>query len=68
MRIIKTGIIPAKRVYRAVCGNCATEFEFEQHEAKITHDQRDGDFLTIPCPLCFREAHVDATLYWHPVK
>jgi endogenous inhibitor of DNA gyrase (YacG/DUF329 family) len=60
MKIIKHGIIPENRVYRVSCPNCATEFEFEQHEAKMTHEQRDGDFLTIPCPVCFRAVHIDA--------
>jgi hypothetical protein len=59
MKIIKRGVIPECRVYHLYCTNCDTEFEFEQHEAKLTRDQRDGDFLTIQCPVCFREAHID---------
>lgn len=51
MKIIKEGRLPRAKVYRAECNNCGTIFEFKKEEAQYTSDQRDGDFLTIGCPL-----------------
>lgn len=59
MRIIKRGFIPENYVFQATCGHCKTEVEFEANEAKRTNDQREGDFLTVKCPLCGRDIHVD---------
>lgn len=52
MKILKQGTPPEKRVFTATCNYCKTEIEFEQGEAKRVNDQRDGDFLSIPCPTC----------------
>jgi RNase P subunit RPR2 len=55
MKIIKEGLIPEEVVYRTTCTKCDTEFEFSEKEAKVTSDQRDGDYVSIPCPLCKNE-------------
>jgi len=52
MIIIKRGTIPAERIYEATCRVCNTEVSFLQKEAKINYDQRDGNYLTIKCPVC----------------
>lgn len=52
MRIIKPGVINAERLETVTCQHCHCEFEFLRGEAKVTFDQRDGDFLTINCPCC----------------
>ena len=59
MKIIKKGNIPEEKIYRSECYNCKTEFEFQAREAKLTRDQRDGDFLTVDCPLCGVSAHAN---------
>jgi RNase P subunit RPR2 len=52
MKIITKGQIPGERIHRATCNHCGTVFEFSQKEATIQSDQRDGDYMTILCPLC----------------
>jgi RNase P subunit RPR2 len=54
MRIIKEGKLPEEILKRLTCSHCHTEFEFAMKEAKYNSDQRDGDYYTIPCPLCCR--------------
>lgn len=52
MKITKPGIIDAERVENVTCRHCQCEFEFTRGEAKVTFDQRDGDFMAINCPCC----------------
>jgi hypothetical protein len=51
MKIIKAGKLPQNQTYKTSCANCKTEFEFEKGEAEFVSDQRDGDYLKVPCPL-----------------
>lgn len=60
MRILRHGVLPETKVYRGECGHCKAIFEFHRHEARFSSDQRDGDFLTIPCPTCKRDVFVNA--------
>lgn len=52
VEVIRLGQIPEEKEYTATCGNCSTLFKFKRREAKVTYDQRDGNFLQIDCPLC----------------
>lgn len=52
MQIIKRGILPEHRVYRATCRRCETEVEFQECEGKVSHCQRDGSFVSVDCPVC----------------
>lgn len=58
MRIIVQGKLPEEQVYDTTCRNCNTQFEFARKEARFQPDQRDGDCLVIPCPLCKKELYV----------
>ena len=51
MEIIKRGKLPLKE-YEAKCSYCGTEVRFHEKEGKITYDQRDGNFITVLCPIC----------------
>lgn len=62
MRIIKQGIDPKTLVFTGSCNNCHTIVEFGRDEGKVTHDQRDGDFISVACPTCGHRIHVDLTL------
>lgn len=55
MRIIEQGRLPESQAYECTCRHCRTRFEFARGEAKYNDDQRDGDYLSIPCPLCKKE-------------
>ena len=52
MKILKLGTPPAERVYRVTCDQCKSELEFLEKEAKFNFDQRDGNFLSLNCPVC----------------
>lgn len=51
VEITKRGQLPGAKQYRGFCHNCGTEFKFLASEAREHSDQRDGDFLSITCPL-----------------
>lgn len=57
VEIIRQGQIPEEQVFEATCTNCKTHFRFKRKEAKYVSDQRDGDFLEIPCPLCSKTVY-----------
>lgn len=52
MKIIERGQHPKQKSYTVRCYQCQTKFEFEQMEAKVNYDQRDGNYVSIPCPVC----------------
>ena len=62
MKIIHRGTIPGERVYKSTCTNCKTVCEYLLKEATIVYDQRDGNYVTIACPVC------DQTCYGSEVK
>lgn len=64
--IIRQGIIPENQPIQATCGHCRTVFSFLPIEAKYNADQRDGDFYSIPCPLCKRTCNVSKPGYHGP--
>lgn len=55
MKIIERGTKPTDKVYTVRCRQCETKFEFEKHEGKVTCDQRDGDYISIVCPVCLNQ-------------
>lgn len=63
MKIIQRGVIPEEREYQVACPKCKTIFEFKHAEATYNSDQRDGDYLSICCPLCFHSCTKDARDY-----
>lgn len=65
MKIIKQGQLPAERVYQGTCRRCTTEVEFQRGEATYHADQRDGDFLTVRCPVCNDTITVDVEQHGH---
>ncbi|MNL64700.1 hypothetical protein D3C87_1889400 [compost metagenome] len=50
--VTKQGKKPELKEYVGTCRKCKTEVEFQQHDGVVTHDQRDGDFITVTCPTC----------------
>lgn len=60
MKTIRQGVLPDTQVYRAKCGYCKTEVEFERHEARTSPDQRDSGVLIVGCPLCKRDIFINA--------
>lgn len=52
MKIIERGTPPGEVVHQARCTNCRSLIEFKQSEGKVTFDGRDGNYVTILCPVC----------------
>ena len=61
MKILKRGTRPAESIHTGTCCTCNTEVEFARSEGKITYDQRDGDFVTVKCPVCGSSIHSQIT-------
>jgi hypothetical protein len=58
MRIVRQGKLPETQLFRGTCRSCDTEIEFMRIEAKQVSDQRDGDYLSHPCPICKADINV----------
>lgn len=58
MKIIKRGVVPEEREMTGTCNNCSTIIECLAGEAKHHHDQRDGDYSLIICPVCNKEIYL----------
>lgn len=54
MEIIFRGQEPHKKVHTGTCTNCKTRVRYEEWEGTIVYDQRDGDYIKVPCPVCGR--------------
>ena len=52
VEIIKRGVPRGEVVHDITCRFCKSELRFKEHEAKRHYDQRDGDYLSITCPVC----------------
>ena len=66
MKVIKQGQIPGEITHRATCNRCKTEVEFKRKEGRISYDQRDGDFITVVCPLCRDDINADLNRSVYP--
>ena len=60
IQIIQRGVLPAAIRYKTKCRHCNTIFSFLKSDARLTDDQRDGDFYTIKCPVCSKDHHISA--------
>lgn len=60
IKIIRHGTLPEARPYKATCRHCDCHFEFHRGDATFVADQRDGDYLFIPCPTCKQQVTVSA--------
>ena len=50
--ILELGKTPGEEEKRATCRGCGTKIKFRPKDVERVHDQRDGDYFNIPCPLC----------------
>lgn len=57
IEVIVRGQPPEEKVYEEQCRRCASMLRFKRADAKYTADQRDGDFLTVECPVCHGTVH-----------
>lgn len=55
MRILKHGKPDGDQKHTATCMGCGTKIEYLTSEATRVHDQRDGHYWRIKCPVCPRD-------------
>lgn len=63
VEVIVKGSAPEDRVYRATCRHCSSLLAFKRSEAIFTSDQRDGDYVSVICPVCSSSVNVAANSY-----
>ena len=59
MRVLRRGTPPEELVHYCECTRCKSVLQFLRGEAKYQDDQRDGDYLSISCPVCKHHNNVD---------
>jgi ribosomal protein S27E len=52
VEVVERGELPGSVVYEVQCRNCHSKLRFKRSEAAYVSDQRDGDYLTVQCPVC----------------
>ena len=52
MKVLKQGTLPEDKIYEVTCYNCTSLLQFKRSEGKISYSQRDGDHITVICPVC----------------
>jgi RNase P subunit RPR2 len=52
VQVIKRGCKPSEKIVDATCKTCESVLRFTVGEAKVVADQRDGDYLSVTCPVC----------------
>lgn len=61
IEVIRRGHLPENDQFEAVCHRCKSQLRFLRSDAKHTSDQRDGDFVTITCPVCQSPVHAQSS-------
>lgn len=59
MRIIKEGIKPEDIEIETTCNNYKSVLGVKISDGKTTYDQRDGNYVTIVCPVCQKSINID---------
>ena len=52
MDILHRGQAPEDRIVETTCRRCGSVLRFRQSEGTVTHDQREGSFVEVGCPVC----------------
>lgn len=60
IEVIRRGHLPENDQFDVQCTHCKSDLRFQRKDGRFTSDQRDGDFLTIDCPVCNHAVHVAA--------
>ncbi len=63
VEVVIKGDGPEERMYRATCRHCQSLLQFTRSEATFTSDQRDGDYVSVICPVCSSSVNVAENSY-----
>lgn len=55
VRVTKKGKLPGEGLRKGTCTYCSTEVEFKASAGTYSPDRRDGNAMSVPCPLCKRD-------------
>jgi endogenous inhibitor of DNA gyrase (YacG/DUF329 family) len=59
MEILHRGTPKSDIIHNGECPKCKTVVKFSRHEGKVIYSQRDGDFVTVDCPVCGDKIYSD---------
>jgi len=59
MRVIRQGVLPETKLYRATCKHCGCEMEFTRKEAEYSSSVMNESLLKVNCPTCHNEVWTD---------
>lgn len=68
IEVIRRGNLPENDQFDVKCNHCKSEIRFLRSDARLTSDQRDGDFLKVDCPVCNHAVHVAANKSARPSR
>lgn len=57
IEILERGTPPGEKSYEATCAGCQSKLKFLRGDGMLTNDWRDGDYLTVICPVCNSPVH-----------
>lgn len=60
IEVIRRGHLPENDQFEAECCKCKSQLRFLRSDARHTSDQRDGDFVTVTCPVCQGPVHAQS--------
>jgi len=52
VEVIERGTPPEEVNYEVQCQKCISKLKFKRSDAGYVSDQRDGNYLTVECPVC----------------
>ena len=59
MKVLKQGIVPGDITHYTTCTHCKSVLEFQRKETQVVHDQREGAYMRLNCPVCGKALVVD---------
>ena len=52
IEVLSRGIPLNERKYTATCNSCRSRLRFARSDGHDHFDQRDGDYVSVTCPVC----------------
>lgn len=65
VEIIERGVPRGQPTFTTRCSGCDSKLKVSKGDGKLTFDQRDGDYVTVSCPVCQKSMTIDARLFRH---
>ena len=59
IEILEKGEPKSERKFTVGCRGCNSKLRYSKSDGVVVHDQRDGDFLKLDCPVCHKDINVN---------